>query len=102
MKSPKPNQHSEPTERRHILVSGHVQGVGYRYFCCNAAAKLKLTGWVRNLPDSGVELEAQGRVRDLDTLVTKLRAGPALARVSEVSETLIHAVQGETGFDVRY
>ena len=45
--------------RVHVTVSGMVQGVGYRYFTVTGARKLGLAGWVRNLMNGDVELEAQ-------------------------------------------
>ena len=46
--------------RVHVTVSGMVQGVGYRYFTVTEARKLGLAGWVRNLMNGDVELEARG------------------------------------------
>ena len=45
---------------RHFLISGRVQGVGFRYFTQAAAGREGLHGWVRNLPDGRVEVEAEG------------------------------------------
>jgi len=44
----------------HIMVSGQVQGIGYRYFVEREARKIKITGWVRNLDNSDVEILAEG------------------------------------------
>lgn len=46
--------------RKHIIFSGRVQGVGFRYTACYLARSLGLTGWVKNLWDGDVEMEVQG------------------------------------------
>lgn len=61
--------------RKHMIFSGEVQGVGFRYTAYMAAGKLGLSGWVANLEDGRVEMEVQGRERDIDLLTEKLRNG---------------------------
>jgi acylphosphatase len=61
------------TERRVILFSGHVQGVGFRMTSIHMAADLPLAGTVCNLDDGDVELVVQGDSGDIDTLVERLR-----------------------------
>ena len=68
----------------HILVSGMVQGVFFRYSTIRRARRLGLTGWVRNLPDGRVEILAQGENTKLEQLVTWARRGPVGARVSKI------------------
>jgi acylphosphatase len=60
-------------ERRVILFSGHVQGVGFRMTALHLSADLPLAGTVRNLDDGDVELIAQGEPRQIDALVERLR-----------------------------
>lgn len=55
--------------RRHFIFYGNVQGVGFRYRAYYQALKLGLSGWVRNLHDGTVEMEAQGREEDIHALV---------------------------------
>lgn len=70
--------------RAHILVSGRVQGVGYRAFAARVAAQRTLVGGVRNLDDGRVELDVEG-VKDLiEGLVAELHVGPPAARVTAV------------------
>ena len=76
---------SEKKARR-FLVSGRVQGVGYRYFAANVAEQLGLSGYVKNLPDGRVEVYAIGTVGKLDNFTRELRRGPALASVTDVAE----------------
>ncbi len=66
------------------LVSGRVQGVGFRWHVLREAQRLGVTGDVRNLPDGRVEIRAKGMPRDLDLLLEAVRDGPALARIDEI------------------
>lgn len=76
---------SDPVSRaRRFMVSGRVQGVGFRYFVLGEARSLQLTGFTRNLPDGNVEVHAAGPSQELDTLARILEQGPALARVDRV------------------
>ena len=59
--------------RKHIYVSGRVQGVGFRYRTYYLAESLGLTGWVRNLYDERVEMEIQGREADMNELFRRLQ-----------------------------
>lgn len=70
--------------RRRFVVSGRVQGVGFRQFTAEKARGLKISGWVRNLPDGNVESEAQGSEDQLRAFEKNLHAGPALSRVDDV------------------
>jgi len=68
-----------------FLVSGMVQGVGFRWFVARHARALGLTGYARNLPDGRVEVVACGaQTEALRRLEERLRAGPASARVTQV------------------
>jgi acylphosphatase len=69
---------------RRYLVSGLVQGVGFRWFAYRHARRLRLTGYVRNRPDGTVEVVAAGEPADLAALEKLLRAGPDHARVDRV------------------
>lgn len=83
-------------------VYGYVQGVNFRYFAIREATYLGLTGYVRNLPDGAVEVEAEGDKNQLQKLVEQLKAGPRGARVTEV-ETSWSDYSGEfDSFEVRY
>lgn len=66
------------------VVQGRVQGVGYRWFARDAARKLGLSGFVRNLPDGDVEVQAVGDRVALDRLVAQLQRGPGFAYVTNV------------------
>jgi acylphosphatase len=70
----------------HLYVSGRVQGVGFRFFTINRANRFGISGWVRNLPDGRVEIEAEGAVRNLMLFLEEMRIGPASSHVSRVIE----------------
>jgi acylphosphatase len=70
--------------RRRIVVSGRVQGVGFRYSTLAAARRLGLAGWVRNSRDGSVEIIAEGRRDAVDELIAWCRHGPPGAHVDDV------------------
>ena len=69
---------------RYFRIQGRVQGVGYRAFTLRQARSLGLSGFVRNLPDGSVEAVAGGEAGELAELESRLRQGPAGARVDSV------------------
>lgn len=73
----------EPT-RRAYLISGRVQGVGFRWWTRRAALALGLRGTVRNLPDGHVRVDAEGAPADLQRLLELLHEGPPAAHVARV------------------
>lgn len=60
--------------RKHLLFFGRVQGVGFRFYAVNKARQLGLTGWVENLEDGSVEMEAQGEEEQIDALIQYLNS----------------------------
>jgi acylphosphatase len=82
------------------LVTGRVQGVGYRYFVLREAERLGLAGFARNLPDGRVEVVAEGSDAVLIELEARLRRGPSFASVDGVDRAAVPA-RGEPGFHIR-
>ena len=78
------------------IVSGFVQGVGYRYFVIDLANILKVNGLVRNLPDGKVEVIAQAEKEYLDRFIARLSKGPASARVAGVD---VEYIDGSAVYD---
>ena len=70
--------------RVHMTISGRVQGVFYRATAEDAAHRLGLVGWVRNLPDGRVEAVAEGERDKLDAFIAECRQGPPYARVDDI------------------
>jgi acylphosphatase len=74
-------------ETRRYVVSGRVQGVGFRWFVEREAAQLGMTGWVRNCDNGDVEVLATGSADQHRGLRPRLQEGPRAARVDHVSES---------------
>lgn len=87
------------TIRRHIVVRGRVQGVGFRWSCKDQADRLGVAGWVRNQPDGTVEVVAEGEDRFVDQLVGWCRQGPRHALVTDV-EVSTEPPLGQPGFNI--
>lgn len=68
----------------HAIIKGRVQGVGYRMFAREAAVRLGLTGWVRNLADGQVEVHAEGSETTLTEYLTELSKGPPWSHVADI------------------
>ncbi|HEV8243580.1 MAG TPA: acylphosphatase [Nitrospirales bacterium] len=83
-----------------IFVSGDVHGVGYRFFTQRVAEELKLSGWVRNLPDGRVQVEIEGPRAKVEELLARLRVGPRLASVTDVAVTWKAATGSARGFTI--
>lgn len=87
--------------RVYLLVSGRVQGVGFREFTRRTAQRLGVGGWVRNLAGGQVEVVADGKRPALEALVSAVRRGPAGAFVRDVREEWQHIPDGEKEFLIR-
>ena len=76
---------------RRLVVSGRVQGVGFRHFVREAARAEGLQGWVQNLDDGRVEVHAEGDLEAMDRFERHLRQGPVGARVLDVAVDTLSA-----------
>jgi len=87
---------------RRYLVGGRVQGVGFRYFTFEAAAREGLSGWVRNTPDRRVEIAVEGEAEAVERFERAVRHGPPAARVDAFEVEEQAAAGRHLGFDVRH
>jgi acylphosphatase len=85
-----------------MLVSGRVQGVGFRYFAWRNAVALGVVGLVRNLPDGSVEVYAEGPREALEQLRSRLREGPRSAAVAQVAVQEQAATRRHASFSIEY
>lgn len=83
-----------------FVVTGRVQGVGYRRFAQRSADALGVAGYVRNLADGSVVGEVEGQDGAVESFLAALRRGPALSRVVEVQVRPVRAA-GSVGFEIR-
>ncbi len=86
---------------RRFLVSGRVQGVGFRYFALDAARRDGLHGYVTNHADGTVEVRAEGEAEAVERLERALRSGPSRSRVEQVRVDEIEPSSLNEGFEIR-
>lgn len=90
----------EPRTARYFVISGNVQGVGYRAFTRHAAREIGVTGWARNLANGDVEVHANGSPTQLDDFEARLRQGPRWGEVRSVAVVEV-TVTSHSEFDIR-
>lgn len=93
------NSYCSKKIRKHIIFYGRVQGVGFRYRAMYAADCYGVSGWVRNLYDSSVEMEAEGSERDIDNMIIAIEKG-SFVSIEDMSVKEI-PVQGSSFFEIR-
>jgi len=86
--------------RRRFIISGRVQGVGFRYFAIRAARRAGVVGTVRNLSDGTVEAIAEGSETAVHEFRAELARGPSYGHVSRVDETELPTTGRYSEFDV--
>lgn len=91
----------ENPSRAHVVISGRVQGVGFRYATQREAERLGLSGWVRNLYSGEVEAVFEGNEPALREMIEWCREGPAGSYVAGVRVVPDEPIEGCTGFRVR-
>ncbi|MFH1429406.1 MAG: acylphosphatase [Candidatus Margulisiibacteriota bacterium] len=88
--------------RKHIFISGLVQGICFRMYTQRQAGSLGVKGWVKNLPDGRVEAIFEGHQSDVDKLIIWCNLGPPYAEVDNI-ETHKEDYTGEfDNFSIRY
>ncbi len=90
------------TVARRFVVSGEVQGVGYRFFACRMAETLDVKGYVRNLADGSVEVYAAAPAEILNRFREELVKGPRFAQVTHVFEEHADLLPNLRAFDLRF
>ena len=87
-------------QRRHVVIYGFVQGVGFRFGLERAARSRGVSGWVRNRGDGAVEAVFEGEPEDVEALLEFCREGPRGADVERV-DVVNESPKGLTGFQIR-
>ncbi|HWS23234.1 MAG TPA: acylphosphatase [Anaerolineales bacterium] len=87
--------------KRHILVTGRVQGVGFRAFTQAQAVKFRIAGWVRNLGYNQVEIEAEGDLELMTKFLELIKLGPTNSRVDHLEVEDLSISIPANSFEVR-
>ncbi|MBM7569898.1 acylphosphatase [Aquibacillus albus] len=87
--------------RVHMIVSGLVQGVGFRYTTQQRAKEIGVYGWVRNLSDGTVEVEAEGDSKKVDQFIEMIKKGPRrFITIDNVQITTYSDIKDYSSFDI--
>ena len=92
----------QASQRIHIMLEGRVQGVGFRMFAAREARRRSLTGFVRNLSNGDVEIEAEGPPGEVSEFVERVKQGPPGGFVTNVSIDSRPVSGKEASFDIRH
>jgi len=85
----------------YLVISGRVQGVGFRYFVRQKALEMQISGWVKNTSDGKLEIEAEGENQNLDAFIEWMRIGPSRAIIRSFSNSEITPIRNFTNFIIR-
>lgn len=88
--------------RYRIVVSGRVQGVGFRYFVQSLAKKFAVKGWVRNLDTGNVQMELQASEDKLDLVIEKLKKGNGFSKVNNMEIEVLEESNKDNSFKILY
>jgi acylphosphatase len=85
-----------------IIVTGEVQGVGYRYYTQMKAIQFGITGWVKNLSEGGVEILASGSRPDLEKFIDEVRRGNPFSTVDHIEVNETEKIETYKSFAIKY
>ncbi len=85
---------------RHVFYEGRVQGVGFRYTVKTLAKGFDVVGWVRNLPDNRVEMQASGDGDEVEAFLTAIRESPLAGHIQREDISPIPPLAGVRGFTI--
>lgn len=88
--------------RYNIIVSGRVQGVGFRYFVQTLANRLNLKGWIKNLDNGDVQMELQTSEENLELIMEKLKKGNGFSKVSNMKIDVLEELDKYNSFKILY
>lgn len=88
--------------RVRLRFTGRVQGVGFRYFAQMNAAQFHVTGWVKNMYDGSVTVEAQGTKKQIEDFIESMKHGHRFMRIDHVTAEECPLCEGEKDFKVKY
>ncbi|MBP3038527.1 acylphosphatase [Bacillaceae bacterium Marseille-Q3522] len=86
----------------HLVVSGRVQGVGFRYFAHKLANEFAVNGWVKNSPNGDVEIMVTGEKDVLDSFIEKLKKGNRFAKVKHIAIHPREEIEPFSSFQIKH
>ncbi len=86
----------------HLIVSGHVQGVGYRFYCRDIAKQLNLKGYVMNLPDRTVEIEVFGEEDKIKEFISEITRSDRSFIVEDIKKEKIDIKYKPSDFNIKF
>ena len=85
-----------------VLYEGNVQGVGFRWTVRDAAKGFDVTGWIRNLPDGRVELQATGEEDEVRAFLDRIAQGELHSIIHKQTENKLEKPVTARGFEIRH
>jgi len=85
-----------------VLISGRVQGVGFRYFAVSIAEKYDVKGFVKNIPGGRVEIVCQGEEEELQSFLSEVKKGPAFSVITDTATEEIPEIKKYNTFEIKY
>ena len=85
-----------------LLLSGRVQGVGFRYFAEARASRYNIKGYVKNIYDNKVEIVCQGDPDNLDKFIIEVKNGPSFSHITNVEMEEITDAPVYNVFEIKY
>ncbi len=89
-------------KRFYIKVFGIVQGVGFRFFTMRKAQKHNIVGYVRNLADGSVEIDARGKPDDLEKFLMDIKKGPPVGKISKIEVSSLEPDDEYRDFEIKF
>ena len=86
---------------RHVFFEGRVQGVGFRWSLKNLVRGFDVTGWVKNLPDGRVEMQACGDADEVDAFIEAIEESELKSHIRKVDVSVIVPAADSRGFEIR-
>jgi len=86
--------------KKHLVISGKVQGVGFRYWMQNLAINNNISGWVKNRSSGGVEALIIGQDKEVQKLIKQCKIGPSSATIQNIQINDYNQNYSEKGFNI--
>ena len=86
--------------KKHLIISGKVQGIGFRYWMQNLAINNNISGWVKNISSGDVEALIIGQEKEVEQLIKQCKVGPSSATIQNIQVNDYNRDYSEKGFNI--